>query len=141
MYTGPYKRPEVNDIEKSDDYLTSLVPDVFVAVHISNYKKTPVIGKAVDVMEDTFAIHYWKGTYNSSWEPLFVKQNGTPTPWTDTIPKQSVILCAFQLDEHRNLQDHSWKYLKKCFGIKISGSSQTNMFGIRHSDSEFVYER
>ena len=48
---------------------------MLVAVHISNYKKKPVIGKVIEVCDHEIKLHYWKGTYSTAWQPHMVKCN------------------------------------------------------------------
>ena len=48
--------PASRDIRKHDNFLKALKPGVLVAVHISNYKKTPTIGKLEKFMTQ---ISHW----------------------------------------------------------------------------------
>ncbi|CAB4023294.1 Hypothetical predicted protein, partial [Paramuricea clavata] len=67
--------PRTRGIQLVDDILMALAPGVFVAVYLSNYKKMPVIGKVVEVLEEEFTIHYWKGSYAKPWEPHLLKND------------------------------------------------------------------
>ena len=86
-----------------NNYLTLLEPGTFVAVNLINCNKIPVIGKVTEVKEDEFSIYYWKGSYNKAWTPHMVKSGRKSVPWVDNLPKQSVIMCRFQLDEQNKL--------------------------------------
>ena len=88
---------------------------IFVAVHISNCRKVPVIGKVVELYEDEFKIHYWKGAYSKAWVQNLVKRGKESIPWTDVLPKQSIILCGFELDDECKLPENSRKYLKRWY--------------------------
>ena len=92
--------------------MDALCPGVFVAVYISNYKKRPVIGKVVEVGENNFTLNYWKGTYSTPWCPHTVKSRQGEVSWKDTLPKQSIILCAFELDENNKLHENARKFIK-----------------------------
>lgn len=98
-----------------DNFLAALVPGVLVAVHLINYKKVPVIGKVTEVTGNEFSIHYWKGSYAKSWEPHMVKSERESTPWIDTLPKASIIICDFHLDDEGKLQENTRKYLKRWY--------------------------
>ncbi|CAB4030303.1 Hypothetical predicted protein, partial [Paramuricea clavata] len=98
IYTGPYQPPAVRDIRHDDNYLEALSPGVFVAVYISNYKKKPVTGKVT-----------------TAWQPLMVKSKEGQIPWNDTLPKQSVIVCSFELDEKNYLFENTRKFIKRWY--------------------------
>ena len=116
IYTGPYQPPAVRCIRHDDNYLEALSPGVFVAVYISNYKKKPVIGKVTEVCDIDFKLDYWKGAYNTAWQPLTVKsKEGQNIPWNDTLPKQSVIVCSFELDENNHLFENTRKFIKRWY--------------------------
>jgi hypothetical protein len=36
-------------------------------------------------------------------------------PWTDNLPKQSVILCAFKFDENNKRLENTRRYLKRWY--------------------------
>ena len=95
-------------------------PGTFVAVNLINCNKIPVIGKVTEVKEDEFSIHYWKGSYNKAWTPHMVKSGRKSVPWVDHLPKQSVIMCHFQLDEQNKLQQNTRKYLKAWYKSRTS---------------------
>ena len=95
-----------------DDYLRDLRAGVFVAAHISNYKKFPVIGKVIHAHEREFVIEYWQGSHNKPWYPHLITRSKKNIAWSDTLPKQSTILCDFLLDENGKLQEVTRKFLK-----------------------------
>ncbi|CAB4023645.1 Hypothetical predicted protein [Paramuricea clavata] len=78
-------------------------------------KKMPVIGKVVEVLEEEFTIHYWKGSYAKPWEPHLLKNGKEITPWSDVLPKQSIIICDFHLDSENKLLENTRKYLKRWY--------------------------
>lgn len=88
---------------------------MLVAVHISNYKKKPVIGKVIEVCDHEIKLHYWKGTYSTAWQPHMVKCNKEIKPWTENLPKHSVIICAFEFDENNKLLENTRRYLKRWY--------------------------
>ena len=86
-----------------------------MAVYLSNCKKRPVIGKVTEVCEENAKLDYWKGSYSTAWQPHMVKGKHGLTPWTDEIPKISIIMCAFELDDKNHLLENTRKYLKKWY--------------------------
>ena len=75
-----------------------------MAVHLSNWKKTPVIGKITEIEEDTVVVHYWKGSYNKHM------QRGTP--WLNQLPKSCILLCNVELEEDQRLGKGTKKILE-----------------------------
>ena len=53
----------------SDDFLDRIEVGSFVAVNLSNYDKIPVIGKVLQINNDTVKIHYWKGSFKGKFSP------------------------------------------------------------------------
>ena len=115
IYTGPNQQTGSRGIQQDDQYLGAIAPGVFVAVYLSNYKKMPVIGKVLEIDDDSFKLHYWKGSYSKAWQPHMVKHNKELKPWTDSLSKQSVILCAFELDKKSKFFENSRKFLKRWY--------------------------
>ena len=52
-----------------EDHTADLEVGLFEAVKILDWNQTPVIGKVNAINDGHVTIHYWKGTYESSWEP------------------------------------------------------------------------
>ena len=52
-----------NLVEAVDDCLENIELGKFVAVHLANYDKVPVIGKVLQVNGDNIKIHYWKVSF------------------------------------------------------------------------------
>ena len=75
----------------------------------------PVIGKVLEIDDDSFKLHYWKFSYSKAWQPHMVKHNKELKPWTDSLSKQSVILCAFELDKKSKFFENSRKFLKRWY--------------------------
>ena len=113
MYSGRYKNPQtlaarVNEVENP---LQALKENVFVAVHIQDYNKPPVLGKVTAVHEEdsSFDLEYWKGTWKTEWKPWKLS-NGEV--WTDNLPNSCVLLVDFQFDKNNKLSHETYKYLK-----------------------------
>ena len=98
-----------------NNYLDALVPGVFVAVNLSNCGTFPVIGKVVKVLDNDIELNYWKGPYSKSWEPHMVKDGRQNVPRKDVLPKQSIILCDFKLDDVGKIPENARKYLKRWY--------------------------
>jgi hypothetical protein len=80
-----------------------------VAIAQSN-SKPPVIGKVLEVTEDTFKLCYWKGSWRKEWMPWKV---GNELWVSDELPKSSIILVDFQFDSTGKLQSGTKKYLRR----------------------------
>ena len=44
-----------------------------------------------------------------------VKTKEGKLPWTDILPKQSIIMCSFKLDESHKLLENTRKFLKRWY--------------------------
>ena len=80
-----------------DEPYAALKEGVFVAVHIKDSKKIPVIGKVKAVGEDTFSVEYMKGSWRKAWRPWNVRGK----IWSDNLPKACIILVDFALDNDK----------------------------------------
>ena len=100
MYTGPYRRSreQENPVETLDYCLENIEVRKFVAVHLPNYDKVPVIGKVLELNEDMVKIHHSIGYFKGKWSPQDVPRRWTP--WVDELPPKSIILSSFSLTEH-----------------------------------------
>jgi hypothetical protein len=69
----------------------------------------------LDVYDQSFKIHYWEGSFQKPWEPLFLdKSRRQPKKtWTQDLPKSCVLLAEFHLDEQSKLQTGTKQYLRK----------------------------
>ena len=88
-------------VQAVDDYLENIEVGKFVAVHLANYDRVPVIGNVLEVNGDSIKIHYWKGSFKGKWSPQDVPRRRTP--WVDELPKTCIILCSFSLTEDSKL--------------------------------------
>ena len=78
----------------------------FVAIKLANYRKHPIIGKALEVNDDGFVICYWKGSYNKEWAPHTLparRGSSGNNLWTQQLPKSCIICFGFSLDENSKL--------------------------------------
>lgn len=112
IYTGRYRptRERENLVEAVDDCLENIEVGKFVAVHLANYDKVPVIGKVLEVNGDNIKIHYWKGSFKGKWSPQDVPRRRTP--WVDELPKTCIILCSFSLTEDSKLLPSTRRHLQ-----------------------------
>ena len=95
VYTGPYRNPEhvAGEVLHVNDIRAEIKEGVLVAVLVDWWKKRPVIGKVLDVSEEQFRIHWWKGRYTTEWFPEFLI-NGQP--YTDLMPMSCVVCVGFE---------------------------------------------
>ncbi|XP_068669901.1 uncharacterized protein [Montipora foliosa] len=112
IYTGRYRPPteRENPVLASDDFLDRIEVGSFVAVNLSNYDKIPVIGKVLQINNDTVKIHYWKGSFKGKFSPQNLPRSRTP--WVDELPKSCIILCSFSLTDGDRLLPSSRKHLQ-----------------------------
>ena len=82
----------------------------FVAVHLANYDKMPVIGEVLEVNGDNITIHCWKGSFKGKGSPQDVPRRWTP--WVDELPKTCIILCLFSLTEDNKLLPSTRRHLQ-----------------------------
>ena len=95
-------RERENPVEHVESFLQGLCVSKFVVVYLSNWDKEPVIGVIEELMEKDFKIHYWKGSYRGKWGSLNLPRSREP--WTEILPKDYIILHAFELSEAMKLQ-------------------------------------
>lgn len=112
IYTGRYRptRERENLVQAVDDCLENIEVGKFVAVHLANYDRVPVIGKVLEVNGDSIKIHYWKGSFKGKWSPQDVPRRRTP--WVDELPKTCIILCSFSLTEDSKLLPSTRRHLQ-----------------------------
>ena len=110
MYTGRYQNPHTRSgrVTEVNGHLELLKEGIMVAIAQVN-SKPPVIGKVIEVGEETFELCYWKGSWRKAWEPWKIES----CEWvSDYLPKSSIILIDFKLDDNGKLQSGTAKYLK-----------------------------
>ena len=90
----------------NDTFHGALIPCVIFAVCLSNHRKVPVTGKAVELLENEFGIHYSKGSHACKiLRSALVKYSRVTVPWTDVLPKHSIIVCDFHFDNQSQLSE------------------------------------
>ena len=97
-------------MEAVDDCLEKIEVGKFVAVHLTDYDKVPVIGKVLEVNQDTVKINYWRGSFKGKWSPQDVPRRRTP--WVDELPKTCITLCSVSLTEDNKLFPSNRKHLQ-----------------------------
>ena len=102
---------DLNPVPTVDHCLEEITVGSFVAVHIENYDKVPVIGNVLEVKEDSVRMHYWKGSYKGKWKPQNAPRS--QSPWEDELPKTCIILCFFSLTEGDKLLHSTRKHLQQ----------------------------
>ena len=116
-------------MEAVDDCLEKIEVATFVAVHLANYDKVPVIGKVLEVSESMVKIHYWKGSFEGKWRPKDVSRRRTPR--IDELPKTCVIVCSFLFSEDSKLLRHLPENISKMsmlnYNRKISVACNINV--------------
>lgn len=86
-----------------------------VAVYCENYADGPSIGKCLQVTDTNVQLEWMKGSYTSSWTTWIVQDEVNrrkKVPWTDWVPKDSIILFDFQLTATNRLGKTTANHLK-----------------------------
>lgn len=116
MYNGPYRNPNqlASRVQLVDNHLETLKVGSMVAVVLKDWAKNPVIGKVLAINAEKFHVHYWKGTYNTRWEPhmIYDRSKRIHQPWDQWLPKSSIILANFELLLN-HLQAQTKTYLRQ----------------------------
>ena len=113
VYTGPH-RPASSRIYNVTS-ARSLQIGHLVAVYCENYANPPAIGKCTNLDESSVQIEWMKGTYSSSWKTWMiqdVRNRRKKVPWTDWVPKESIILFDFDLTLTNRLRKTTIEHLK-----------------------------
>ena len=87
-----------------------------VAVTCENCELEPLIAKVVQIEEDSIEIEWLEGAYSKPWrnaKQRDPKNHRKVIPWTDVIPKQSIILFAFTLTSSNRLRKATIVHLKE----------------------------
>ena len=127
VYTGRYIPPQqrANPVLTEENCLAEITVGTFVAVHIDNWDKVPVIGNVVEVKEETIKVHYWQGSFKGKFRPQNVPRSCSP--WVDELPKTCVILCSFSLSDENKLLPSTRKYLQEEYvRLKNQNAALTN---------------
>ncbi|XP_070569806.1 uncharacterized protein [Ptychodera flava] len=81
------------------DSFDSLKEGMFVAVYIPQLKHKPQIGKVMDLNEEeeTFKIHWYKGSWSGTWKPSFCGAGRNRKPNIESVWIHSAIFGNFSL--------------------------------------------
>ena len=111
VYFGRYRNPQRlrETVQEVDDPYGAMKEGVFVAVHIKDAKKLPVIGKVTAVDEDMVHIEYMKGSWRTAWQPWKLRGGQI---WSDVLPKACIILVDFAFNDGK-LKTETVAFLKQ----------------------------
>lgn len=98
-----------------EDHTADLELGSFVAVNLLDWDQTPVIGKITAINDGHVTIHYWKGTYESSWKPDHFRRNRRKVAWTQDLPKEVILLSNFTLTRDKYLRAETAAYLRDIY--------------------------
>lgn len=120
IYTGRWRRLEEREtpVELIDDYLKDLEVGCFVAMFFENSDEIPCIGKVLELEEEHFTVHYYKGTYGGKWTPRHVPRK-KHVPWNERLPKSCIVCCNFTMENDR-LEIAFRKFLKERYDYLLS---------------------
>ena len=98
-----------------ENHTADLEVGSFVAVNLLDWDQTPVIGKVPAINDGHVTIHYYKGTYESSWKPDHFRRNRGKVAWTQDLPKEVILLSNFTLIRDKFLRPETASYLREVY--------------------------
>ena len=116
MYTGAYRNPHhaVREVLNVDT-LEGLRVGHLVALNVENCNLRPLIAKVLNSSDNELEIVWLEGSYTGPWKISKKKDGRTIVDWTDTVPKQSVILFDFELTKSNRLRKATVQHLKAAY--------------------------
>ena len=87
-----------------------------LAIHCMDCYDGPSIGKCIEIVDTDIRIEWMKGTYTSKWETWMVadlRNKRRKVPWTDWVPKSSIILFDFELTPTKRLRKTTVEHLQR----------------------------
>ena len=94
---------------------TTIESGQWVAVYCED-GEDPSIGKVKEVKDHEVVVIWYKGKWNSSWKEWMVPcsaKGNKKMVWESTVPKDSLILFAFEMTPTCRLQKETVTYLKR----------------------------
>lgn len=88
---------------------------MLVALNVENCPLRPLIAKVEEVHHESLDIVWLEGSYTRAWKVAKKKEGRNSVEWTDTIPKNSVILFDFQLTKSNRLRKATVEHLKEAY--------------------------
>ena len=79
-------------------------------------EKEPVIAQCLSIRNEELDVLWYEGNYSSSWKQWKIRDPNNRRriiDWTDTIPKSSIILFAFELTKKGHLKKSTIVKLKQ----------------------------
>ena len=98
-----------------------------LAINCSDYYDGPSIGKCIEVSDTDVKIEWFKGTYTSKWETWMVvnpENRRKKVPWTDWVPRSSIILFDFELTPTKRLRKTTVEHLKTKYNELLHTNQQ-----------------
>ena len=84
-------------------------------MNCENCGNDPSIGQCLQVTNTSIQVQWMQGTYTSRWITWMVNDTQNrrkKVPWTDWVPKASIILFDFELTPTSKLKKSTVSYLK-----------------------------
>ena len=116
VYTGAY-RPRDKEVARVED-TTSLSKGDLIAVICENCDLEPTIARVEEISCTDVEIVWLEGAYDKAWK---VAKHRDPrnksrmVEWRDAVPKESIILFAFELTATRHLRKRTIDHLKSIY--------------------------
>ena len=58
-----------------------------------SWRSRPLIGQVLSVEGENATIHWWIGSYSSTWKACCRRQQGQQVDWTESIPISTIVHC------------------------------------------------
>lgn len=116
MYTGTYRNPQhrVRDVLNVES-MEGLQVGQLVALNVENCALRPLLARVLSTSDSHLEITWLEGSYTGIWKVAKRKAGRTLVDWTDTVPKESVILFDFELTKTNKLRKATVKHLKATY--------------------------
>ena len=117
VYTGGYRKPSTTAVQCVQD-LSGVQIGHLVAVYSDDQQIEPWIGRVTAILEEEIEVIWLEGNYNSKWKNAKKKDpinKRKQIDWMDLIPKNSIILFAFELTTTSHLRKKTIDHLKKVY--------------------------
>ena len=95
--------------------LSDLEVGHLIALRTKSDEDAPWIGKVTGIGDESVEIIWMEGGYEQPWNVIKVKDKQRMVEWRDSVPKCTIILYAFELDETQKLQPITVDTLKSLY--------------------------
>ena len=94
------------------DSMDAVEKGMLVALNVENYQFCPLIARIEEVNYDSFDVVWMERSCTRVWKVAKKKEERNLVEWTDTAPRNSVILFHFRLTKSNRLRKATIEHLK-----------------------------